>query len=92
MTKEEFIETHCKMCGTQRCEGIDSEWFEGCRKRFEYDEYKNPCQFVLSHPTAGDLCNLYSKIPLPSGKSWAHYPECCEENCPLINTGLLTGD
>lgn len=29
MTKEEFIEKYCRMCGTQRCDGTD-EWLEGC--------------------------------------------------------------
>lgn len=34
LTSEEFIKTYCNLCGTQRCEGIYSEWFDGC-------EYKN---------------------------------------------------
>lgn len=37
MNKEEFIKTYCLNCGTQRCEGIDSEWFEGCKKKWELD-------------------------------------------------------
>ena len=28
--KEEFIEKYCRTCGTQRCEGVDTEWAEGC--------------------------------------------------------------
>lgn len=42
MTKEEFIEKHCKMCGTQRCEGIGTEWFDGCGYRNELDGYEDP--------------------------------------------------
>lgn len=30
MTKKEFVETYCKECGSQRCEGVDSIWFDGC--------------------------------------------------------------
>ena len=31
LTKEEFIDEYCTFCGSQRCEGIDSIWFEGCK-------------------------------------------------------------
>ena len=37
MNKEQFVENYCLTCGTQRCEGIDSEWFEGCQKRWNLD-------------------------------------------------------
>lgn len=37
MNKETFIKTHCHNCGTQRCEGINSEWFEGCRYKWDLD-------------------------------------------------------
>lgn len=37
MNKEEFIKTYCLNCGTQRCEGVDSEGFEGCKKKWELD-------------------------------------------------------
>lgn len=30
LAREEFEEQVCSECGTQRCEGIDSEWFDGC--------------------------------------------------------------
>lgn len=29
-TKDEFIEKHCQMCGSQRCEGPGTEMFDGC--------------------------------------------------------------
>lgn len=39
LTKEEFIEQYCRSCGSQRCEGVDSEWFDACRKAKDtYDE------------------------------------------------------
>lgn len=39
MDKQQFYETYCLNCGTQRCEGIDTEWFEGCSKRWNFDGY-----------------------------------------------------
>ena len=39
MNKEQFIETYCHNCGTQRCEGIGTEWFEGCPKRWNLNDY-----------------------------------------------------
>ena len=31
LTQEEFIALHCNVCGSQRCEGIGTEWFDGCK-------------------------------------------------------------
>lgn len=31
LTQEEFVELHCHNCGSQRCEGIGTEWFDGCK-------------------------------------------------------------
>ena len=39
MNDKQFIETYCQNCGTQRCEGIDTEWFEGCKYRHNHDSY-----------------------------------------------------
>ena len=41
MNKEEFEETYCKKCGSQRCEGIDTEWGEGCQFYSEYQQNSN---------------------------------------------------
>ena len=38
MDKKQFYETYCLHCGTQRCEGIDSEWGEGCHYRWNLDD------------------------------------------------------
>lgn len=40
LTEKQFIETYCDNCGTQRCEGIGTEWFDGCRHRHELKGYK----------------------------------------------------
>ena len=37
MNVEEFTKTYCAKCGTQRCEGIESEWGEGCQYRWNLD-------------------------------------------------------
>lgn len=37
MTEKQFIETYCNKCGTQRCEGIGTEWFNGCQNRWNLD-------------------------------------------------------
>ena len=31
LTREEFIALHCSVCGAQRCKGIGTEWFDGCK-------------------------------------------------------------
>ena len=31
LTEDEFYRLHCCMCGSQRCEGIGTDWFEGCK-------------------------------------------------------------
>ena len=33
INKEEFIKKYCHQCGTQRCEGPDTEWFDGCQMK-----------------------------------------------------------
>ena len=34
-------------------------------------------------------CNAYSHSKRKDGRHWAHFPECKEENCPLIHPELL---
>lgn len=34
------------------------------------------------------LCMLYSKFKI-DGRHWANYPDCKEENCPLMHPELL---
>lgn len=35
MSTEEFVEKYCSGCGSQRCEGIGTEWFDGCKHKNE---------------------------------------------------------
>ena len=40
LTEDEIREKYCKMYGTQRCEGIGTDWFDGCEHRNELKGYK----------------------------------------------------
>lgn len=31
LSAKEFYEKYCLLCGSQRCEGIGTVWFDGCR-------------------------------------------------------------
>lgn len=48
MTFDEFIETNCLLCGTQRCNPYDSDWREGCPyyRKWRND---NPTEEVISN-------------------------------------------
>ena len=39
MNDKQFTETYCLSCGTQRCEGPGTEWFEGCKYKQNHDSY-----------------------------------------------------
>lgn len=39
LTEKEFYNKYCLECGSQRCEGIGTEWFDGCRYRYELEGY-----------------------------------------------------
>lgn len=41
LSEAEFIKKYCNNCGSQRCEGIHSEWFEGCKYKNYYLNNKN---------------------------------------------------
>lgn len=34
LTSNQFIDTFCNNCGSQRCGGIGTEWFNGCRYKY----------------------------------------------------------
>lgn len=37
-SKEEFVKKFCRTCGSQRCEGIGTDWFEGCVHKDKLEE------------------------------------------------------
>lgn len=38
--KDEFVEHFCHRCGSQRCEGIGTPWFEECQYKEHLKDYK----------------------------------------------------
>lgn len=40
LTEDEFYEKYCQMCGSQRCEGIGTSWFDGCGYKYELKGYE----------------------------------------------------
>lgn len=44
MNDEKFIETYCHNCGSQRCEGIGTEWFAGCKYKWNHDSYDSAAE------------------------------------------------
>ena len=40
LEETEFVEQFCHNCGTQRCEGIGTPWFNGCRAKKFFEGYK----------------------------------------------------
>lgn len=38
--EEEFVEHFCHNCGSQRCEGVGTEWFEGCQYKEHLKDYE----------------------------------------------------
>lgn len=46
MTKEEFVEKHCKLCNIQKCEGVGTDWFNICHYKNELDGYKDKNEHI----------------------------------------------
>lgn len=49
------------------------------------------CQSHFEIPRIGQCCEYYVKTLDSYGMRWHHYPECCEENCPIMHPELLEG-
>lgn len=39
LSEKEFVKKYCHNCGSQRCEGIGTDWFDGCQHRHELENY-----------------------------------------------------
>lgn len=37
MNEKQFIKKYCHNCGSQRCEGIGTDWFDGCQYKWNLD-------------------------------------------------------
>lgn len=79
MNEKQFIETYCNKCGTQRCEGVGTEWFEGCSKRWNLDgmdaateiERLNKQVILLASQLATKVPEAYWTGKLPSDDAHA---------------------
>lgn len=40
LTEQEFLHKYCYGCGSQRCEGMGTVWFDGCQHRHELEGYE----------------------------------------------------
>ena len=50
------------------------------------------CKYIqIFHNDKACRCMAYSKSERKDGLFWAHFPICCDENCPLKNPDLLEG-
>jgi hypothetical protein len=38
---KEFTQHYCHNCGSQRCEGVGTEWFKGCHHKEHLKNYEN---------------------------------------------------
>ena len=48
-------------------------------------------KYKIFLPRIGICCRAYSASKRPDGLHCAHYPDCKEENCPLVHPELLKG-
>ena len=81
MDKKQFYETYCMRCGTQRCEGIDTEWGEGCQYRWNLDGVDAAAEIKRLNDKIMELgCKLMKCEPVVHGE-WIS-----------INKGFLGND
>lgn len=97
MNDKQFIETYCLNCGTQRCEGIGTEWFEGCQHRWNHDSYDTTteferlnkmvksCEYNLNINKRTHCSWYYKNTEGMNGEAVFHFPFCSCEACPLTN-------
>lgn len=72
MKKDEFIQTYCNFCGTQRCEGINTVWFTGCPHKNEL-EIGNIQKIILDggkYTVIYDETNSFPEKCLRYGEDW----------------------
>lgn len=47
------------------------------------------CNYLMPNLNGNKICGAYNKSKRKDGRTWAHYPECQSENCPLQHPELL---
>ena len=76
MNEKEFVEKYCGLCGTQRCEGIHSEWFEGCKYRWNL-EGKDPASEIMR--LEKQVLDLASKLAKAQSYNEEHIKKIIEK-------------
>ena len=72
MNKEQFYETYCKGCGTQRCEGINTEWGAGCQYRWNLEGVDAASEIKRLNDKIMELAGkLLKAAPIVHGE-WIH--------------------
>lgn len=79
MNKDEFIKTYCHNCGSQRCEGIDSEWFEGCRLKWNLDGMDAAAEIKRLEDKISDLTTKLVRETKEKDMLIKIYKECALE-------------
>ena len=75
MNDKDFEQTYCSNCGTQRCEGIYSEWFEGCKYRWNHDTYDAASEIERLNKKIMDLARkLVERDTTVKIKTWTPIP------------------
>ena len=71
MTQEEFIELHCKMCGTQRCYGIE---YCGLYKRYVLGEHDPLDEIIWAAKQQLVIQKLSEDNKTETGPHWIKVP------------------
>lgn len=77
MNVEEFTKTYCAKCGTQRCEGIESEWGEGCQYRWNLDGMDPATEIKRLNDKIWELANKLVKYESGRPKGKWNYDGTC---------------
>ena len=80
MNEKQFVETYCHNCGSQRCEGIGTEWFEGCKYRWNLDGQDPASEIERLNKKFWDLVNSIADknvVRIVKCKDCKHY-DCGE--------------
>lgn len=88
MKISEFKDKYCKLCGTQRCMGPDSEMAEGCPDYVKYvkgENYLSPTDIAIDA-----LKKSRMKLPETSGYN-LKIGDKVKMNIPVIGDGDLDG-
>lgn len=68
MNDTQFIEKYCHNCGSQRCEGIGTDWFEGCRFRWNHDSYDAATEIDRLNKKIIELATKLAKMTKEAGE------------------------